>query len=296
MFGDIKLIPQILLHPGEFFSKIGTQSIGELYKFWVVLCVFNLVLSIIFGVLALPFEFSMINFLAEIVGFSEILPSFTLGLFGARIIHIILNSIIGFIMNITFIFVLILFWALIVHIVAYIFGCRGYKKTLTALIIGLTPSMVLGPIPFIGFIAVLYSLILEIVGLSKLHKISNFKSLVILLLPGFILLLFVAGLGVLFYFGIQRTIGGPSPISCSPCFSSFTFVDYSNGSLFLRNGPQEIIIDDVSGGQMPAVTNYGPGDDIIISGIPTQTEVEIIISYTVLPSGSFRTDTGIIHT
>ncbi|MCD6275056.1 MAG: hypothetical protein J7J15_03490 [Candidatus Aenigmarchaeota archaeon] len=37
-----------------------------------------------------------------------------------------------------------------------------------------------------------------------------------------------------------------STVACSPCFSNFAFVDYSNGTLVLKNGARDINITNVT--------------------------------------------------
>jgi len=193
MLNDLKLIPKILLKPGEFFDKTGEQSIGELYKFWVPLSLLSLISGIIFGIITLPLRFSFVNFLLKNLGLAESMIPINLGTIGTSTIGVILNSLLRFIISITFGFLSLMLGSSFLHFLLHIFGCRGYKKTLTAITIASTPTMVLGSIPIVGLFAGLYSLIIEVVGLSKLHKISNLKTLAIVLIP-IILLLIIIGL------------------------------------------------------------------------------------------------------
>lgn len=208
MFDDLKFIPKILTRPNEFFSRLREQSIGELYKFWLQLNVVRLVVGLLFGILSLPMKFSLSNIIMEKIGFPNLVQPLTGGLIEKGILGIILNSVIGFFISITIGFLLVIIGAFILHIFAYIFGCRGFKKTLTAVIIGSTPEMVLGPIPVIGIFAGIYSFVLEVIGLSKLHKISILRAMVIVLIPIIIMLILVVIFGLLSYLYVSSTFIG----------------------------------------------------------------------------------------
>jgi len=96
-----------------------------------------------------------------------------------------------------------------------------------------------------------------------------------------------------------------STVACSPCFSSFAFVDYSNGTLVIKNGPKDINITSVT----PAgvVVNNTLGDcalndlceankKIVFSNISTTDDVvDITIRYKDILSDLTHTDTATIH-
>ncbi|MBD3155916.1 MAG: hypothetical protein GF368_04655 [Candidatus Aenigmarchaeota archaeon] len=183
MFDDFKLIPQILLKPSDFFEKAGPQTIGELYKFWIKLSLLsslmsfmlrisnisptNSILQLIFGYLG---EISKLSFLGGVIVFNGLL------------------SLLIFIFMITLGFLLVLLSGLFFHLFILVFGGKGYNKTLTSVIISSTPMVIFGTIPVVSILVSVYSAVLQIIGVSKLHKFSITKSIIVVLIPMLLLL------------------------------------------------------------------------------------------------------------
>ncbi|QSZ67009.1 hypothetical protein RJ40_05625 [Methanofollis aquaemaris] len=73
---------------------------------------------------------------------------------------------------------------LIVHIlVALLVGGNGLEVTIRALAYAATPSMLLGWIPVIGFLALLWTVALAVVGIREFHDTTTGKAAVAVLLP-----------------------------------------------------------------------------------------------------------------
>ncbi len=110
---------------------------------------------------------------------------------------------------------------------------------------------------------------------------------------GWAILIVIIVVAALWAFGVFQV---PSaPVACSPCFSYFAFVDYADGTMVLRNGPQEIDIVGVAGGNTPATTSYTAGRQVTIDGISTTGDIDVTITYTVVASGLNHTDSATIH-
>jgi len=110
---------------------------------------------------------------------------------------------------------------------------------------------------------------------------------------GWAILIVIIVVAALWAMGVFQVPSAPVP--CSPCFNYFAYVDYAAGTLILRNGPQEINITGVTGGNLPATTQYTAGKQITIDGISTTGDVDLTITYTVVASGLSHTDTATIH-
>jgi len=66
---------------------------------------------------------------------------------------------------------------LLIHIWVYLFGGRkGVTQTVKALMYGATPKCLLGWIPIVGTFTVLWTLILQIVGIRQLHELSTERA------------------------------------------------------------------------------------------------------------------------
>lgn len=107
---------------------------------------------------------------------------------------------------------------------------------------------------------------------------------------GWAILIIIVVVGALFAMGVFKT---KSAVVCSPCFSNFAFVDYSAGTLILRNGQRDITINSVTGGTLTG--SYGPGERMTITGISTTGNVDLSINYTVVESGLSHVDTATIR-
>jgi len=72
----------------------------------------------------------------------------------------------------------------IVHIFVYLVGGRkGITQTIKAFMYGVTPVLLLGWIPIIGFITVIWTLVLEIIGIRQLHELTIGRAILAMFLP-----------------------------------------------------------------------------------------------------------------
>jgi uncharacterized protein (UPF0333 family) len=119
---------------------------------------------------------------------------------------------------------------------------------------------------------------------------------------GWAILIIIVVVAALYAMGVFK-LGGT--VGCSPCFSYFAFVDYSQdaGSLRIRNGARTVTIAvaDVTGGTLTttcdAATPCQPGDNIDITGIATASGTAPIISITYIDVSSSlqHTDAATLH-
>lgn len=113
---------------------------------------------------------------------------------------------------------------------------------------------------------------------------------------GWAILIVIVVVAALYALGVFQA--GGRGVTCSPCFSNFAFVDYSGGTLLIRNGPQDVNTISVSSspvGATTTATTATPGQDITVTGVPTTGNVIVTVSYKVVASGLTHTDTATIH-
>ena len=108
-------------------------------------------------------------------------------------------------------FVLTLLFAAWLHLWVYLLGGRkGIMQTFKAIIYGHTPRLLLGWIPIIGFIFMLWSLVLGILGIRELQEMSTVKAIlavaIAVIIPLIILIILAA------YFMIAYTTMSAMPI------------------------------------------------------------------------------------
>lgn len=109
---------------------------------------------------------------------------------------------------------------------------------------------------------------------------------------GWAILIIIVVVAALYAMGVFK-VG--TTVSCSPCFSYFAYIDYSAGTLKIRNGANDISSIAVTGGTLTSNTTATPGQDITIGSIPTTGPQTIIVNYNVTASGLSHTDTATIR-
>jgi len=70
----------------------------------------------------------------------------------------------------------------IYHLIIYVFGGLGkYADTYQIAVYGSTPFMLFGLIPFLNFVALLWAIVLHVVGLAETHDMSKVRAFFIIL-------------------------------------------------------------------------------------------------------------------
>ena len=110
-------------------------------------------------------------------------------------------------------FVGILVFSAWLHLWVYIFGGRrGIWQTLKAVMYGGTPFLLFGWIPFIGFVFMLWSLVLGILGIRELQGISSLKAILAVALAVMIPLILLLILAAYFMIASSTTTIVPDPV------------------------------------------------------------------------------------
>jgi hypothetical protein len=170
-----------LLKPVETFRQSRSEEPGAVFPYFAALLLVNAVLSAVT--------------VAAVVGTMPLFAGLNLGAPFPVIIFI--AALVG-----GFIFTLI--FAAWVHLWVYLFGGRkGIMQTTNAIIYGQTPRLLFGWIPVIGFLFMLWSLVLNILGIRELQELSAMKATLVVaiavLIPLILILLAFA------YFVISST-------------------------------------------------------------------------------------------
>ena len=98
----------------------------------------------------------------------------------------------------------LLFAGAIIHICSKIVGGKGdYTATVRAFSLSETPMAAIGWIPFLGFLAPIWGLILMVMGIRDYHDISTIRAVIAVLLPAIVIII-LAMLGLM-YFMIDPT-------------------------------------------------------------------------------------------
>ena len=163
-----------LLKPVETFQQSKNDEPGVVFSYFAALLLIHAILSAIItaiGIERMP-----------------IYPGMPSG---------IAVPVIVFLMALASGFIITLIFAAWLHLWVYLLGGRkGIMQTFKAIIYGHTPRLLLGWIPFIGFIFVLWSLALGILGIRELQEMSTGKAIlavaIAVMIPLIIILLIAA--------------------------------------------------------------------------------------------------------
>ncbi|MCK4730066.1 MAG: hypothetical protein KAT28_02000 [Candidatus Aenigmarchaeota archaeon] len=125
-------------------------------------------------------------------------------------------------------------------------------------------------------------------------------SLEYLMTYGIAIAIVVIAIAALYSMGVFNPSSSAMP--CSPCFSSFAYVDYADGELMIKNGPRalENVYCNVTGGTCNidsfALVNLSANQQFKITlGNKTEQNVPLTLSYTDALSGLPHTDIATIH-
>lgn len=165
----IEKVKGFMLEPSKTFDALKEESLEEATKYYSVLA------AVYSALLALLLTFAG-NFFGPMMGFgnTEILKDTGTGIGSAIIIFVVLMIIL-----IAGAFI----GGAITHIFVYIVGGRrGITQTIKAGMYGSTPSLLFGWIPVIEFIAMIWSLVAEIIGIRQLHELTTGKAISVVIL------------------------------------------------------------------------------------------------------------------
>jgi len=116
---------------------------------------------------------------------------------------------------------------------------------------------------------------------------------------GWAILIVIVVVAALYAMGVFR-IGAPA-VPCSPCFSYFAYIDYAAGTLLIRNGAREVVLDSLVGNTTEWAfsptfnTTVTPGTTLTITGITTGATYDVTLTYTDTSSNLQHTDSATIR-
>ena len=193
-----ELMKGFLLTPVETFRTVRDTDLGDSLKYYLILLAINAVLSAIVSLAMASAVRTTITSIFTQAGIP--LPAVTgAGVIGIAIMMIIVQ------------FVLVFIGAAWLHVFVWLLGGRrGYLQTLKAIIFGSTPTMLFGWVPFIGFLAGLWSLVLGIFGLQELQNMTTLKAVLALFFS--VMIVILIAIAIASFFVIAYSESGPIPV------------------------------------------------------------------------------------
>jgi len=180
-----------LLKPVETFQQFKNDEPGVVFSYFAALLLLHAILSAIIALIGI-----------------ETMPRY------AGIPEGIAVPVIVFFMALAGGFVITLIFAAWLHLWVHLLGGRkGIMQTFKAIIYGHTPRLLLGWIPFIGFIFVLWSLALGILGIRELQEMSTGKAILAVAIAVMIPLVIILLVAAYFITSYMTTTAIPYPPS-----------------------------------------------------------------------------------
>ncbi len=160
----------LLLEPSKTFDALKEEPLLEAVKYYIgIAAVFSALFALILGFVG--------SFFGSMMGFGNL--GMMMGA-GAGISA----AIIFFVVFMIFVIAGAFIGGAILHIFVYIVGGRrGITQTIKAIMYGSTPGLLFGWIPVINFIAMIWSLVAEIIGIRQLHELTTGKAILAVILP-----------------------------------------------------------------------------------------------------------------
>lgn len=191
----VEKVKGFLLEPKKTFESSKEDTLTEAMRYYMIIAVIFSALFAFMSSLASALFYSM-------VGSKQFGMMFTSG---AEVDEATLIFARSLILGVVGIFIL----GFILHIFVYLMGGRkGSKQTIKAVMYASTPVLLFGWIPFIYYIAAVWSLVLFILGIRKLQEITTARAIMALVIP--IIILFV--IAAVFVYIVFQTDSDWTPI------------------------------------------------------------------------------------
>jgi hypothetical protein len=193
----IEKVKGFLLEPSKTFDTLKEEPLEEAVKYYAVIA------AIYSALLALLLAFAGSLF-GTMMGFGNMGMMMGAGTgIGSAITFFVMFMIIAIVGA--------FIGGAILHIFVYIVGGRrGIAQTIKAGMYGSTPTLLFGWLPIINFIAMIWSLVAEIIGIRQLHELTTGKAILVVILPillALILTIALAAFIAVFMFGTGQPYG-----------------------------------------------------------------------------------------
>ena len=164
-------IKGFLFSPTATFDASKEDTIGDAFKYFVVILVIYAVLLSIVALAVVAAMGWLLNYLAGPLAAMIGLASGPI-LAGSTFISTLIGGIIG-----------VFIGGLWLHIWVYLVGGRsGVEQTIKALMYGATPSLLLGWIPFIGILAAIWAIVVAVIGVRQLQELTTGRAVAAVIL------------------------------------------------------------------------------------------------------------------
>jgi len=185
--------------PSKAFDNEKKTTLGEAFKFMIFGLFILAIISTIIGVIVLAVAATFISSFMPL----GIIPFGAAGAIGAGIVVMMfIGTLVGGI-------IASLIWGLWLHLWVYIFGSRkGLDNTFKSVFYGMSPHYILGWIPVINIIILIWSIVVQGIGLTKLHEITRGKAAGAIILAIIIPVIIIVAIAGTMFMSMMSLMGG----------------------------------------------------------------------------------------
>ncbi len=179
--GFMQNMKGLLIQPYDAFEKLKSSSLTDAYRHYVLLLIIFVVL------------FGAVSVASVFISFYDLLVQYaTLPIIGSLIaskINLFRPVFTNWSIFTTYMMFLVLLFAIFIkgffiHVFVILLGGKhGLTQTLQVLMYAVTPFFLIGWIPYISVIGLIWAVVLCIIGLMVLHDIPSWKAIAIIAIP-----------------------------------------------------------------------------------------------------------------
>jgi hypothetical protein len=188
----INKIKDVLTDPLVFFDNIKEEKgVKKAFIYFAILAFFSTLLAYLVSLVMPAYSIGVIEKMFGITIPTEAIQ-----------VPTILTTLMYYVLSLGLAFVV----AGLLHLWILLFGGKAdYTKSYQLYVYAYTPTYVLGWIPFLGFFAGIYSLILLILGTEKMHGISRRKTILMYVIPAVVFAI-LAIIGLIFLITVFKSL------------------------------------------------------------------------------------------
>jgi len=189
MHGNIvEKVKGFLLKPAETFRATSSESLNSAYQYYVILLIiYSILLAIVISV-----SLGVTYYTLPLTG--------VLGSNGASIVNAFTPFLVSYVLFIPYLMFMFMLFGIFLsgfwyHVFVILFGGRkGLAQTVKTVMYAWTPFFLIGWIPFISIIGIIWSWILIIIGIRENQEMTYGMAALVLIVPLILTLIFFIGL------------------------------------------------------------------------------------------------------
>ncbi|MEI6841758.1 MAG: YIP1 family protein [Methanomicrobiales archaeon] len=167
----VETVKGFITAPVVTFQRSRDDSFGQVFTYFIILLLTNAILTTVIVIAGMSVSYLF----WAISGLGQVYPVIFFEYFFGGGVSAVPQSVFLFLFvgGIVGVFVCSAWLHLFVRLLG---GRKGYLQTLKSLMYGMTPTLLLGWVPYISFIGPVWSFVLEVLGIRELQEMSVGKA------------------------------------------------------------------------------------------------------------------------